>query len=86
MSGDVVKRLREYADYMGSWGSDDDAALMLSAAAELERLRTIVDSLSRAVNNPGVNPTHHEQTMTRHRREWPTLWSILDGLRRTSPW
>lgn len=83
MSGDVVKGLRDYAQYIGSWGSDDDAALFLSAAAELERLRMFVGSLSNALNNEGPNPIYHRQMANRHSHEWPVLWRVLGGLRRT---
>lgn len=83
MSGDVVKGLHDFARYMGSWGSDDDAALIMSAAAELERLRSFVNSLSRALNNEGPNPLYHRQMISRHAHEWPALWHILGGLRMT---
>jgi hypothetical protein len=83
MSGDVVAGLREYAQYIGSWGSDDDAAMFGSAAAELERLRSFVSSLSRVLNNEGPNPVYHRQMMNRHAHEWPALWNVLGGLRRT---
>jgi hypothetical protein len=34
----------------------------------------------RAIKEEGVNPQHHREVMTKHRKEWPTLWRAIDRL------
>lgn len=49
---------------------------------KLDELRGLLYEVARAIENKGKNPTYHDQTMKRHRTEWPALWKTLDKIRR----
>jgi len=78
---DIQQRLRDYAQYQGSWGADDNASLLIAAADELDRLKSFVARLSRVLNDEGPNPLYHRQMINRHSHEWPALWRVLGRLR-----
>lgn len=42
------------------------------------RYDDLTRDLTKAINNEGRNPAYHRETMARHRKEWPTLWKIID--------
>jgi hypothetical protein len=39
-----------------------------------------LSDLRRAILDKGPRPDVHDEIMTRHRREWPTLWRAIDRL------
>ena len=39
-----------------------------------------IDALVTAVLYEGANPAYHRETMARHRKEWPVLWSAIDAV------
>jgi soluble cytochrome b562 len=49
---------------------------------KLEELRGLLYEVVRAIEDKGKNPTYHQQTMKRHRTEWPVLWKALDKIRK----
>lgn len=36
------------------------------------------DELRNVIMNPGPVPTYHYDIMQKHRREWPSLWAVID--------
>lgn len=44
------------------------------------REQQAVDSIRSAIADPGPRPDIHRLIITRHRREWPTLWAAIDEL------
>jgi hypothetical protein len=43
-------------------------------------LEESVKKLLDAVNNQGISPAFHRYIMSKHRKEWPTLWAAIDQL------
>jgi hypothetical protein len=44
------------------------------------------EMFSEVINNEGPNPRHHRKVMKRHRKEWPSLWKLLDDLLEEPGW
>lgn len=47
---------------------------------ELTHLKSRVWELHSAIENAGINPRFHHKIMKKHRKEWPTLWKVIDRL------
>jgi hypothetical protein len=43
-------------------------------------LEVAAHAIRQAITNAGPQPEFHQQTLRRHRSEWPTLWSAIDSL------
>lgn len=43
-------------------------------------LQKAAEEVARAIMDEGIMPGYHREIMTRHRKEWPTLWRALDKL------
>jgi hypothetical protein len=70
MSEDEVQRLRHVvADLTGE-------SVLLEH--EIERLRSLLIGIQRAITEEGRSPAHHQQVMRRHRKEWPSLWKAIN--------
>lgn len=50
----------------------------MAAWSKASRYDDMMNALTKAINNQGRNPKYHRETMARHRKEWPTLWKIID--------
>lgn len=83
LGGDIVERLQKSGErpYCYCALFKGYAAEALEAADEIQRLRSVIDTLLNAINNAGPVPKHHIQVAAKHRKEWPTLWKAIDQLR-----
>lgn len=70
MTDDIVNRLR--AKYSGQ------LPICTEAADEIERLRSVISDIQKAVTDEGRSPAHHQKVIRKHRKEWPVLWKAID--------
>lgn len=47
---------------------------------ELVYIKSRIWELKNAIENAGVRPKLHKKIMTRHKKEWPTLWKTIEKL------
>ena len=40
----------------------------------------LIAAIRAAILDEGHEPAYHRQVLARHRREWPTLWRVLDQI------
>jgi hypothetical protein len=50
----------------------------------MSEIQEALEELRAAIENEGPHPLWHQQTMQRHRQEWPILWRAIDRLRDVS--
>lgn len=48
--------------------------------SELHEQSLAISQLRRAIKDAGPQPRFHEKIMSRHRKEWPTLWAAIDNI------
>lgn len=45
-----------------------------------QRIEDDLSDLLKAIQDEGSHPIAHREIMSRHRREWPTLWRLIDDI------
>lgn len=73
---DIMERLYVAVPY-----GLEDATVLADARAEIDRLRTAIDTVLHAIDNSGSHPEYHHYVRCRHESEWPILWRAISSLR-----
>jgi hypothetical protein len=63
----------DYTVTVDSYFSDQSENISLDLQ---ESIKKVLD----AVHNQGTSPAFHKYIMSKHRKEWPTLWAAIDHL------
>lgn len=53
-------------------------------AKTIASLKKTLGRICEAAENKGNSPSYHREVMSRHRKEWPTLWRAIDSARSDS--
>jgi hypothetical protein len=80
VNSDLVARLKDYASFTLPNHTDEKPTekVLLEAADEIERLRSLLAGIQGAITDEGQSPAYHQQVMSRHKKEWPVLWRAID--------